>query len=243
MRRLALGSASGRAVSPDGGRRRLNGRSGRRGAVGRIEGVHDVVVVAGGGSRRMGGRDKLALLDGSGRSLLSAAVAGARATGAGHVVVVGPERPLDLGDVDVGAASVARVTWTIEDPPGGGPVAGIAAGLAMVGTTDVVAVTSGDAPAAAEALPALLDEVTSAGPGAAAVLLDACGRRTLCLAFHRSDAMTALAGLGDPHGSSVRAFLDALDASGVRVVEVPDTWGAAADIDTPDDAARMGWHD
>src|SRR4051812_41556840 len=53
------------------------------------------------------------------------------------VVTVGPERP-----------TRRRTQWTREAPPGGGPVAAIAAGLALV-RTDLVVVLAGDMPFAA----------------------------------------------------------------------------------------------
>lgn len=192
-----------------------------------------MVVVAGGSSRRMPGVDKLDLQDSGGRSLLATAIEGALATGADRVVVVGPTRPLRVD----GAADPARVTWTREDPPDGGPLAGLAAGLAEA-TADVVAVSAGDAPSAAEAVPTL---VATARPGIAAVLLDGGGRRALCLAVARDDAVRALAGIGDARNRSMGALFDALADAGVRVIEVVDTWGAAADVDSPDDADRLGW--
>jgi len=76
------------------------------------------IVLAGGNARRMAGVDKLAA-EIAGISLLDRAIeaaALARAT-----VVVGLQRE-----------TVRQVRWTREDPPGGGPVAGIAAGLAAI---------------------------------------------------------------------------------------------------------------
>lgn len=201
-----------------------------------METVHDVVVVAGGSSRRMGGVDKLALHDRTGRSLLDTAVAGALTTGASRVIVVGPPRALETGQ---DPADQDRVRWTQEDPPDGGPLAGLAAGLRET-AADVVAVASADAPAAAEAIPTL---VATTRPGTAAVLLDGGGRRTLCLAVGRDDALRALAGIGEPRDRSMRALFDGLEAIGVRVIEVVDTWGAADDVDTPGDAERLGWFD
>lgn len=205
--------------------------------------MHDVVLLAGGSSRRMttgGGdatADKLTLRDDSGRSLLDASIAGALGTAAAAVIVVGPRRPSEI-DAGEGADNGAgTVLWRCEEPPGGGPVAGIAAGIAAT-TSPVVVVSAGDAPASAEALPDLLATVSAA---TAAVLLDAGGRRSLCLAARRADLVTALATLGDPRGVSVGRLLAEVESAGVRLVEVPDVWGAAADVDTPDDAERLGW--
>ena len=89
----------------------------------------DLVVLAGGRGERLGGADKAALLV-DGRTLLERVL---EVDLGGRVVVVG-DTPVPDG-----------VHRTLEDPPGGGPVAGIAAGLD------------------------LLDDVGPAGPPAAAV--------------------------------------------------------------------------
>src|SRR3954451_21606618 len=86
---------------------------------------YDAVVLAGGSGRRLGGVDKPALRVGS-TSLLDR-VLGA-VPDASSVVVVGPSR-----------ATSRPVTWVREDPPGGGPVAALAAGLPLM-TAPFVAV-------------------------------------------------------------------------------------------------------
>ncbi|MEV6939475.1 NTP transferase domain-containing protein, partial [Streptomyces sp. NPDC051132] len=76
---------------------------------------YDAVVLAGGAARRLGGADKPGVRVG-GRALLDrvlAACADARTT-----VVVATPRP-----------TVRPVRWAREEPPGGGPVAALAAGL------------------------------------------------------------------------------------------------------------------
>ncbi|MDQ4090592.1 MAG: nucleotidyltransferase family protein, partial [Actinomycetota bacterium] len=78
------------------------------------------IVLAGGAGRRMGGVDKAALVVG-GVPLLDRVLGAARPV-CDRLVVVGPERPTE----------VAGVTFVREDPPGGGPVPGVAAGLAAV---------------------------------------------------------------------------------------------------------------
>ncbi|TDC09065.1 molybdenum cofactor guanylyltransferase [Streptomyces sp. 8K308] len=77
--------------------------------------AHDAVILAGGAARRLGGADKPAVRVG-GRTLLDRVVDACGA--AERVVVVGPRRP-----------SRARVVWTREEPPGGGPLAALWAGL------------------------------------------------------------------------------------------------------------------
>ncbi|MGB3830051.1 MAG: NTP transferase domain-containing protein, partial [Ornithinimicrobium sp.] len=73
------------------------------------------VVLAGGQGTRLGGTDK-ALLDVGGASLLSRVLDAVNA--AERVVVVGPRRP-----------GFEHVCWTAEEPSGGGPSAGIVAGM------------------------------------------------------------------------------------------------------------------
>ena len=88
-------------------------------AEGRAAAAFDAVVLAGGTARRLGGVSKPDV-ELAGRRLLDHALAAT--AGARRVVVVAP-------------ASVAvpdGVTRTLEDPPHGGPVAGLAAGLAAL---------------------------------------------------------------------------------------------------------------
>ncbi|MGW7351363.1 DUF6457 domain-containing protein [Streptomyces sp. NPDC054784] len=93
--------------------------------------AYDAIVVAGGGARRLGGADKPALTVG-GRALLDRVLAACR--DAATTVVVGPRRPA--------YRPVVRVR---EDPPGGGPLAALDAGLRHTGR-DTVLVLSADVP-------------------------------------------------------------------------------------------------
>lgn len=192
---------------------------------------YDVVVLAGGASRRFRGTvpDKLALTR-DGASLLETVLAGARAATAGRVVAVGP----DPGASDPAAAGV---TWTREDPPGGGPLAAIAAALPAV-TAEVVVLLAGDAPQGPAAAAALVAALLDAGDRAdAAVLVDSDGRRaTLCAAMRTDVARLRMRQIGAPQGRPLRTLYD-----GITVLEVPDAWRAADDVDTPEDAVRLGW--
>ena len=105
---------------------------------------HDAIVLAGGTGRRLGGVLKPQVTV-RGRRLLDHvldATAQAR-----RVVVVAPETvPVPDG-----------VVRTLEDPPHGGPVAGVAAGLAALGeAAPVVLLLACDLPGAAAAVPRLL---------------------------------------------------------------------------------------
>ncbi|MBT9254799.1 NTP transferase domain-containing protein [Phycicoccus sp. MAQZ13P-2] len=174
------------------------------------EGV-PVVVLAGGSSRRFGS-DKLAAPLG-GSSVLERAVAGVP-TG-WPVVLVGPERPLRR----------PGARWVREDPPGGGPLAAVLAGIAACGG-EVVAVLAGDMPAGGAALPSLVDALRPDDAVGAAVAEDDDGRVTPLLAAYRRSAVEGLA-LGSGHGGRAMALLDAGHVA-VRVGRA-----GARDVDTP----------
>ncbi|MFW2514622.1 molybdenum cofactor guanylyltransferase [Demequina sp. SO4-13] len=178
------------------------------------------IVLSGGASRRLGGTDKASLRVG-GASLLDHALAAAAPYAPS--VVVGPATEDHPG-----------VSYTRENPPGGGPVAGIAAGLEALDTdTPFVLVMACDMPRAITALPALVTAAdTAAGDGAWAV--DAGGRTQPLLAVYRRDSLVrGLAGLGDAHGASMRAL-----TADLIMIEVP-VGDAARDADTWDDVRAL----
>jgi molybdopterin-guanine dinucleotide biosynthesis protein A len=171
------------------------------------------VVIAGGAARRLGGADKPAVLIG-GISMLDRVIAAV--ADAGAIVCVGPQRPTERA-----------VTWTCEAPPGGGPVAALAAGIELV-TEPVALVLAADLPFVADAIGPLLQGL----PGHdAAVLVDASGRdQRLVGAYDVRALREALTRLGTPAGASMRALLALL-----RVHRVADQGGpapAAYDCDT-----------
>lgn len=95
--------------------------------------AYAAVLLAGGAARRMAGRDKPGIPVG-GRPMRERVLAAVAA--ANPRIVVGPPVPLPVGVRDVQ-----------EDPPGGGPVAAIAAGLGRLDpATAVVAVLAADLP-------------------------------------------------------------------------------------------------
>lgn len=180
-----------------------------------------VVVLAGGASRRFG-RDKLSA-DLDGRSLLDATLTSVPADL--PVVVVGPEREL------------ARVVTVVrEDPPGGGPAAGLVTGLrtALSAGADLVVTLPGDAPRAGSAVPVLLAALD--GGSDLAVAVGADGQLfPLQLACTRAGAGRFLEAAGDGAGLSVRRVLEPLDP--VRVLVDRD---ALRDVDRPDDLRDVG---
>ncbi|AKZ56874.1 Molybdopterin-guanine dinucleotide biosynthesis protein MobA [Streptomyces ambofaciens ATCC 23877] len=182
---------------------------------------YDAVVLAGGAARRLGGADKPGLRVG-GRALLDrvlAACAGARTT----VVVAGP-RP-----------TARPVTWAREDPPGGGPLAALAAGLGHTSAEHVL-VLSADLPFLAEPTVGHLLSALAAGDVDGVLLTDADGRDQPLVAAYRARALRReLAALtrdgADLSGLPLRRLTGAL-----RLTRVPDAV-ASFDCDTWDDIA------
>lgn len=196
-------------------------------------GCVSAVVLCGGRSRRMGGVDKTAERLGSG-TVLDHLLKGLPQ--AWPVVCVGAARP-----------TARPVAWTRESPPGGGPVAGMAAGLAGV-STPLVVVLGGDMPFAAAAAvalsshPRLAADPSAPGqpPRAGAldqpldgvVATDGEGRtQPLLAAYRRAPLLAAIP--PDPAGASLMRVLDRL-----RLEPVPQEDLACLDVDTPDALAR-----
>lgn len=201
-----------------------------------------LVVCAGGRSRRWEGVDKTAQLL-AGRPVLATVVAGALAglaeTGrVARVVIVAPADHPARDAVRAVVDDATPLVWTQEDPPDGGPVAGLAAALVHV-TTPLVVVLAGDAPFAGTALPRLLD---AAGDRVVqgAVGTDPDGVRQPLLSVYDTTALrTALAAVGSqgsdgPRGASMRSLQGLL-----TLTEVPVTRREALDLDTPADLSRL----
>lgn len=172
-----------------------------------------VLVLAGGASRRFGS-DKLAA-DLGGRSVLDHCLAGMPPDW--PLVVVGPSRAVPV-----------PAHFVQEAPPGGGPLAGVAAGLA-VATTDVVCLAPGDTPRAGEVLPLLVAALAADPTVSAAVLVDGEGRANPLLAAYRSDVLRD-AMPADPGGRPARALLSIPHRRVEQTFEVRD-------VDTPEDLA------
>ncbi|MFI1832301.1 NTP transferase domain-containing protein [Streptomyces olivaceoviridis] len=182
---------------------------------------YDAVVLAGGAARRLGGADKPGLRVG-GRALLDRVLAAC--ADAGTTVVVAAPR-----------TTARPVRWTREEPPGGGPVAALEAGLRLT-TAGRTVVLSADLPFLGRTtLRRLLTALQDTGADGA-LLTDADGRDQPLVAAYRTPALrrelTALAaahgGLG---GLPLRRLTGAL-----RLTRVPDPL-ASFDCDTWDDIA------
>uniref|UniRef100_A0AAU2JTY8 Molybdenum cofactor guanylyltransferase n=1 Tax=Streptomyces sp. NBC_00049 TaxID=2903617 RepID=A0AAU2JTY8_9ACTN len=187
---------------------------------------YDAIVLAGGAARRLGGADKPALSVG-GRTLLDRvldACADARTT-----VVVGGRR-----------GTSRPVRWTREDPPGGGPVAALDAGLRQT-TAELVLVLSADLPFLdRDTVRALLDGARSAG-GAytadGALLRDATGRDQPLVAAYRAEPLRReIALLATEHGNLAGLPLRALTGE-LELARVSAQPLASFDCDTWDDLA------
>lgn len=187
--------------------------------------TYDAIVLAGGEGRRLGGVSKPDIPI-AGRSMLDRvleAVVSARA-----VVVVGPDHLARPG-----------VPTVLEDPPLGGPVAGLDAGLRGLGEgAGPVVVLACDAPLAGPAVPALLMALDAAPHVDGAVLVAADGHRQPLMAAYRraalARALAALAADGGVHGASMKRLL-----GGLSLVEVPDETGAAQDGNTWETVAEL----
>ena len=187
--------------------------------------IFDAVVLAGGRASRLGGLSKPTELGRDGKTLLDIAIGAA--AGARHIVVVGEvaERP--------------GIVVTRESPPFSGPVAALAAGLDAIARdasplTLVLAADQPDAAAGVEALVNALEESTRQGlDGALAVDLDE--RDQYLLAIYATASLSLrLSGL-TVADAPMRKLTEGLD-----LLRVPVPPGAADDVDTWQDAERLG---
>ncbi|MEU9033725.1 NTP transferase domain-containing protein [Streptomyces sp. NPDC048352] len=166
---------------------------------------YDAIVLAGGAARRLGGADKPTLHVG-GRTLLDRVLAAC--PDAAGTVVVGARR-----------ATARPVTWTREDPPGGGPVAALDAGVRRT-TAPLVLVLSADLPFLDRNTVRTLLASAAAGPRDGALLRDADGRDQPLVAAYRAEPLRREIALlatehGTLHGLPLRALTAELDLATV----------------------------
>lgn len=174
------------------------------------------IVLAGGTAARLDGIDK-ASLELGGRTLLEITLDAL--LDAHEVVVVGPET----------VPTTRPVTFTREDPPRGGPVAGLLTGVdSLLRTPDVVGVLAVDMPGVSASTFRRLREAARSHDGA--FLCDESGRRQLC-GVVASDALARVRpDLEHQHGMAIRALLADLD-----LAEVTGNPRETRDVDTWDD--------
>lgn len=182
-----------------------------------------VTVILGGGRSSRMGTDKLGLrIDG--HTLLERAVAAGLGWGQ-RVIVAGPQPP--------GWQPDPRVGFVVEDPPFGGPVAGLAAAMAQLADADEVLLLAGDL-----ACPARVVSVLSgAALGADGVIGEDIDGWAQYLAgrYRAASIRRVLSQLPTTRDSSVRRALGSLDLHRVVIDRA-----TSADLDTPDDAKIAG---
>ena len=160
------------------------------------------IALSGGTNRRFGSDKSAALLHGV--SLLD------------HVLSFIPQ--------EIKVVTVGKDVF--EEPPLGGPVAGIARGLQEV-DTEYVAIVAVDMPYGS----ALFSQLLNAISADAAMPVDADGfKQPLCGIYRRAALLSAIEKLGNPHGQSMRALCELLVIDEVHVDA-----RALIDIDTPED--------
>ena len=180
---------------------------------------YDLVVLAGGRASRMGGVDKLTIpLHGlsSLDRLLTAAPQKS------SIIAVGPTR-----------RTPRPVTWCREDPPGGGPLAAVAAALPLT-TASIVLVAAGDMPRLGDVLEKLVATLMAQLHADIAALRDESGvLQPLAAAYRRVALAEQLERVGDPAGRPARLLLE-----GMSVLPI-DGGSAAVDCDTWADIDRI----
>ena len=179
------------------------------------------VLLAGGTAARMDGIDKASIEIG-GRTLLEICLDAF--LDADEVVVVGPR-----------AVRTARpVTFTREDPPLGGPVAGLLTGIdVLLRPPRLIGVLAVDMPHVSAHTFRRLRDATADHDGA--FLTDPTGRRQLCGVLV-ADALTRVRpDLEGQHGMALHRLLAGLDLAEVAAVDDEardiDTWADLRDLD------------
>lgn len=179
-----------------------------------------VIILSGGTSRRFGSDKAQALL--GDHSLLNEILISIPVST--PVLLVGPE-PTGI---------TRQVSLTQEDPPYGGPVAGIDAGIAQI-DTELVAIIATDMPFAVAVVESLILEITSEDD--VLLPLDANGYPQFLSGIYRTTALkSALLGITQVQGAAMRDLV-----TGMRVRHwhsTPAQAAALVDIDTREDLER-----
>lgn len=148
-----------------------------------------------------------------------------------------PTTPIVVSPFDLGLSP--EIPTVSENPPFGGPVAGIAAGLAHAQThcseAELVAIVAVDAPRSAEALPVLLMALEAELTTAAAVAVDNEGfMQPLCAVWRKQALLGAIEKVGT-HDVPAKALYTAAGS-----VLKCKTKGAERDYDTPEELSQIG---
>ena len=179
------------------------------------------VVLAGGTAARMDGVDK-AGVELAGRTFLAYAVDAF--LDADEVVVVGP----------AGVRTERPVTFICEDPPRGGPVAGLLTGVhALLRAPRLVGVLAVDMPRVTTATMRRLREAAVGHDGA--FLVDGDGRRQLAGVLDAARLEAVRPDLEGQHGMALHRLLAPLD-----LAEVASAGDEAVDVDSWADLRDLG---
>ena len=207
----------------------------------------DVIVLAGGRSRRMQGEDKLAAEVGRTSILARVVVAAATAPFTQNVVVAAGQDAASLALRSrqlehLSAELRAGVQLVVDDPSQDGPVAGLAAALGKV-TSPTVVVVAGDMPFITadviDQLSRVLDD-THADEAWLAMAVDAERQQQFACCAWRRDPLIGLLNAERSSGScgrgiALKALVKPVEARGlVRLVELKDAT-ALLDVDDPVD--------
>lgn len=181
------------------------------------------IVLAGGRSTRMG-VDKLSLTA-SGQTMLQRTCAAA-ASWAHRVIIAGPERPLDTGNHE----------FRIEDPPFGGPVAGVATALAALPDEPdaEVLVLAGDLQHPRDIVTLLAG--AELGTDGVAPSDDEGRPQYLAARYRLTSLRSALAAAPRTRDIAVWRVFQPLD-----LVLLPATDALVSDVDTPEAAHEAGF--
>lgn len=179
------------------------------------------VLLAGGTAARMDGIDKGGIELG-GRTLLEICLDAF--LDADEVVVVGPQT----------VRTTRPVTFTVEDPPQGGPVAGLLTGVdLLLRPAVVIGVLAVDMPRVSAHTFRRLRDAAAGHDGA--FLHDPAGRRQLCGVVTATALSRVRPDLEGQHGMAIRALLADLDLAEVAAVGDEardiDTWTDLRDLD------------
>ncbi|MCW2782161.1 MAG: molybdopterin-guanine dinucleotide biosynthesis protein [Marmoricola sp.] len=177
------------------------------------------IILAGGTAVRLGGADK-ATIDIAGRTLLEHAI----------------DAMIDLAEVVVVGIPVPTnrpVTFLREDPPGGGPAAGLLAGLSgFPRLPDLVVVLAVDMPCVTAAT---IRRLTRSMVDDGALLADESGRRQpLCGVYSTAALQAHRPPYEQEFGLSVHALIGNL-----RLAEVAGIGDEARDVDSWDDLTQL----
>ena len=179
------------------------------------------VVLAGGTAARMDGIDK-AGVELRGRTLLELAIDAF--LDADEIVVVAP----------ASVPTARPVTFVCEDPPRGGPVAGLLTGVdALLRQPRLVGVLAVDMP---RVTPATMRRLRDGAVGRdGAFLVDAAGRRQLAGVVDAARLSVVRPGLEAQHGMALHRLLAPLD-----LADVPTVGDESVDVDTWADLRDLG---